>query len=117
MIFQDAIKAPLFYDVVSLVCDAYVPLNETVQKDLLSYYLEKAHSFYPDIHKEYERSYALQCFQRTFKACGSFASFVSLIKNKEYLKYLPKNIKLLRSLVESDFKDENELRKFFRTIK
>lgn len=92
--FQDARMGPWQYDVASLLYDSYVNLSEAEITHLLDFY-HKSITF--KLEPEWKSNLDLQIIQRTFKACGSFASLKN-IKNKDrYLQYLPKCFNLLLS--------------------
>ena len=78
--FQDARMGPVQYDLVSLFKDSYVDMNDCYSESLMNYYLDrtglpKTPGFSME---EFNETYELQSLQRCFKACGSFASFISL---------------------------------------
>ena len=88
--FQDARLGLVQYDLVSLLRDAYVPVPESLEKELLDYYLYRAkvdfnHEW--NIH-EFNYLYEVQAIQRLLKAVGSFASFWMLRNDRRYLKYI-----------------------------
>jgi aminoglycoside/choline kinase family phosphotransferase len=95
--FQDARLGPIQYDLVSLLQDSYVNLSNESRQFLLEYYLKLAQDHLP---KNFSRAhfndiYRLQVIQRSFKACGSFASFFNLRGDRRYLKYLPGSLKTI----------------------
>jgi len=92
--FQDARMGIVQYDLCSLLRDAYVPVPEALEKELLDYYLDRAKT---DFNKQWSRDqfnelYEIQSIQRLFKAVGSFASFWMLRKDRRYLKYIPSTL-------------------------
>lgn len=101
--FQDARMGIVQYDLCSLLRDAYVPVPETLEKELLDYYLNRAQT---DFNIEWSREqfnylYEVQSIQRLFKAVGSFASFWMLRKDRRYLKYIPSTIKRVKMSLET----------------
>lgn len=98
--FQDARLGAVQYDLVSLLRDSYVDISAEQESRLLAYYQEQVllrhqHSFDDTFLDIYE----LQSIQRTFKACGSFASFAQLRSDKRYLKYIRKTLRhVIKSL-------------------
>ena len=87
--FQDARLGPVQYDLVSLLKDSYTDLSKDQQKQLLQYYLMQRNLAFDD---HFEFIYKLQTAQRTFKACGSFASFYEQKGDTRYLKYIAKTV-------------------------
>lgn len=88
--FQDARLGLVQYDLVSLLRDAYVPVPQSLEQELLDYYLYRAKT---DFNQEWNRDefnylYEVQSLQRLLKAVGSFASFWMLRNDRRYLKYI-----------------------------
>ncbi len=102
--FQDARMGPWQYDVVSLLHDSYISLSIDETDKLLKLYLKNINFKLLDNWKD---SYRLQLIQRTFKACGSFASLKNLKGTDRYLEYLPICLNLLRKETH-DFKNLNK---------
>lgn len=88
--FQDARMGLVQYDLVSLLRDAYVPIPQSLENELLDYYLYRAKSdFNQEWNKgEFEYLYEVQSIQRLLKAVGSFSSFWMMRKDRRYLKYI-----------------------------
>ena len=116
--FQDARLGPSQYDLISLLYDAYSPLNDTTRNQLLTHYknfvaeapLSKAHLQAYVLSDEFDRHLNLQILQRVFKACGSFASFYNLKGDARYLKYLKPCVRQLkRSLELTNFNNLSKL--------
>lgn len=83
--FQDARIGPKFYDLVSLIEDSYTNLDSTSKKNFINEYCVKTNI---TCDKNFMTNYHMQNLQRTFKACGSFASFKNRTNNERYLQYL-----------------------------
>ena len=101
--FQDARMGPAAYDLVSLLWDSYVDLDSESRQDLIHYYCSNFPEF-PKVANSVEdflKTFDLQTLQRCLKACGSFASFYNNRSDKRYLKYLPKTLKNINTLLES----------------
>lgn len=99
--FQDARLGPIQYDLVSLLRDSYVDMPETMESELLNYYLESIQSYDQTriSRTHFDEIYELQTVQRCFKACGSFASFYNARQDRRYLKYLSKTLRtVMKSL-------------------
>lgn len=96
--FQDARMGVVQYDLVSLFRDAYVPIPQSLEEELLEYYLyrAKADFNYEWNENEFRYLYEIQSLQRLLKAVGSFASFWMLRKDRRYLKYIPNTLQRVR---------------------
>lgn len=96
--FQDARLGLVQYDLVSLLRDAYVPVPETLEKELLDYYLYRAKADFNQEWNagEFEYLYEVQSLQRLLKAVGSFSSFWMLRNDKRYLKYIHNTMQRVR---------------------
>jgi len=102
--FQDSRIGPKFYDLVSLIEDSYTSLDSFMKADLISEYCKKTNA---NRDKIFMKNYHLQNLQRSFKACGSFASFKTRTDNERYLQYLkPAFESLLTSCDEVQGYDE-----------
>ena len=100
--FQDARLGPIQYDLVSLVYDSYVDLSDSSRRRILDYYLQCAK---PYLGPKFERGhfdeiFSLQIIQRCFKACGSFASFYNLRKDRRYIKYIQPTLKTVCAVLD-----------------
>lgn len=89
--YQDALLAPVQYDLSSLLFDPYTHLPFSLVEELLEYYFETSKEYkFQTVHKEKFLNFLLlQSIQRNFKAIGSFASFYNLKNDASYLKYIP----------------------------
>ncbi len=101
--FQDARMGPVQYDLVSLVHDSYVDLSENSRREILNYYLERGRDYLPKNFSQnhFDRIFRLQVLQRCFKACGSFASFYNLRKDRRYLKYIQPTMVKVAEMLET----------------
>lgn len=106
--FQDARMGLVQYDLVSLLRDAYVPVPQALETELLGYYLSRAKEDFAHSwsSSEFEYLYEVQSIQRLFKAVGSFASFWVMRKDRRYLKYIPATMQRVKVGLEklSEFK-------------
>ena len=95
--FQDADFFPRFYDVVSLIYDVYISskMDSKVRERLLDYFLLKCFDERKMIN-EIAQEISITLIQRLFKACGSFAGFYSLKKQKTHLKYIQPALEILQ---------------------
>lgn len=80
--FQDSRWGSPYYDLVSLIFDSYLPIDQDLEMTYLESFKLK-HSEYFD-----QKEYLYQAVQRTFKACGSFASFWMRQQDRRYIPYI-----------------------------
>jgi N-acetylmuramate 1-kinase len=101
--FQDARLGAIQYDLVSLMRDSYVAIDTKTEKVLLDIYLDGRKDMskqfkLPAVERgHFDMIFELQTIQRSFKACGSFASFYNLRNDTRYLKYLKNTLKTVRA--------------------
>lgn len=83
--FQDSLKAPPYYDIVSFAFDAYLDL-----KSLRGYLIDalKAGGMMID-----EEQYHLSALQRNIKALGTFGYQVNVRGNLTYKKYIARTLR------------------------
>jgi aminoglycoside/choline kinase family phosphotransferase len=83
--FQDSLRAPVYYDLVSFAFDSYLDL-----KSLREYLFKllKRRGLILD-----EKQLYLTALQRNIKALGTFAFQVMVKKNRSYKKYIPRTIR------------------------
>lgn len=98
--FQDALMAPLQYDLASLLNDRETDrvIGPELERKLIGYYLEKlerATGQRPD-RDEFLETYVLSAIQRDFKVVGRFR-YLEVVKGKPgYRRYLPATVKRLK---------------------
>lgn len=83
--FQDSLRAPVFYDLVSFAFDAYLDL-----KSLRVYFIDSLKSSGMIIDEE---QFLLTALQRNIKALGTFGFQVTVKKNLTYKKYINRTIR------------------------
>ncbi|WCL49824.1 aminoglycoside phosphotransferase family protein [Leptospira sp. GIMC2001] len=91
--FQDARMGTPQYDLVSLLYDAYRPLDLDIRREYLEYYRERTK--FKD-YKFYE-TYYLQGLQRSFKALGTYLIQVG---DRNNAKFIPSLFSCLKNLEE-----------------
>ncbi len=100
--FQDALLAPLPYDVVALLRDSYVALDPATVEGLVLHYLalrRRAGLPTPD-DETYLAAFHLQSVQRKLKDAGRFV-FIDRVKgNAAFLQNIPQSIRYVRGSVE-----------------
>ncbi|WP_051357024.1 tRNA (adenosine(37)-N6)-threonylcarbamoyltransferase complex ATPase subunit type 1 TsaE [Azorhizobium doebereinerae] len=89
--FQDAVLGPAAYDMASLAQDARVDVPETLEADLLSYYLHLRVDAEPTFDTaRFGHLYALMGAQRATKILGIFARLNARDGKPQYLRHLPR---------------------------
>ena len=98
--FQDAVRGPLTYDLVSLLRDAYVIWDEDIQLDYAVRFWEKARKAglpVADDFGDYWRQFEWMGLQRHLKVLGIFARLTLRDGKPKYLADTPRFIKYARS--------------------
>jgi aminoglycoside/choline kinase family phosphotransferase len=93
--FQDALIAPVVYDLVALLRDSYVVLAREELDELFVYWLNQAREDVLDVDvtdAEARRWFDLQTLQRKLKDTGRFEYFALHDKNDGFLKYVPDSV-------------------------
>lgn len=91
--FQDTMMGCPQYDAASLIYDAYRPLQKDVREELYEYFKERS----PQKENRFREYYLVQCFQRSFKALGTY--FV-MFHDRGYEKYKESIPHCLENLLE-----------------
>lgn len=91
--FQDARMGTPFYDLSSILYDAYRPISLQNRIDLLEYF----NSTSTKPFKNFLGIYYLQAFQRSFKALGTY---IIQVNEKQNWKFLPSLKNSLSNLIE-----------------
>jgi aminoglycoside/choline kinase family phosphotransferase len=99
--FQSARIGPLTYDLAALLRDAYVHIDQVLEKELFTYYISKIQERGLQFNeKDFWHAYELTCLQRNMQALGAFAN-LSLNKGKDHFRqHIPRGLTLLRSGLE-----------------
>jgi tRNA threonylcarbamoyl adenosine modification protein YjeE len=110
--FQDALKGPLAYDLVSLLQDARLDVPEALERELLARYCaargEQSQQFSSD---QFVSLYATLGAQRNSKILGIFARLAKRDGKRGYLTHIPRVARYLeRDLVHPSLR---ELRRFY----
>jgi N-acetylmuramate 1-kinase len=94
--FQDGRLGTIYYDLVSLIYDSYLPFDKDLESFLIESYLKES-----EREREWDESlYFKQVIQRTLKAAGSFASFMHIKKDFRYQSYIGPTLTLALSAIE-----------------
>jgi len=90
--FQDAVRGPVTYDLVSLLRDAYIPWDEEVQIDYAARYWQQARRAglpVADDFGQFWRDFEWMGLQRQLKVLGIFARLAHRDDKQQYLGDLP----------------------------
>ena len=102
--FQDALLAPVFYDLASLLRDSYFAIEPNSQARLLETYRAKVASRGLKMtasKDEFRFAFDLMGLQRNMKAAGRFFYIDIVKKNPNYLKDVPRAVGYIRSTLEN----------------
>jgi tRNA threonylcarbamoyl adenosine modification protein YjeE len=89
--FQDAMRGPWAYDVVSLLQDARLDVPETIERDLLAYYHREVLVREPDFDpSDFDYAYAVLGAQRNTKLLGIFTRLARRDLKPAYLAHIPR---------------------------
>jgi tRNA threonylcarbamoyl adenosine modification protein YjeE len=89
--FQDAMRGPWAYDVVSLLQDARLDVAEDVERDLLAYYQREVARRDPQFDAiTFDYAYAVLGAQRNTKLLGIFTRLAKRDLKPAYLAHIPR---------------------------
>ncbi len=100
--FQDAILAPVVYDLVSLIRDSYIVLSDDEVTQLLKLFW-KINSVAREIFEDYtyfERTFYLQTVQRKMKDAGRFIYLNQVKEKKWFLPYVEPSLLYVKSALK-----------------
>lgn len=96
--FQDALMAPLYYDLISLLKDSYFELRRAQQESMAFYYKDKINN---ELSKdEFLYNFDLMSMHRNLKAAGRFSYFDLVKDNPSYLKDVPRTLSYVKKTLE-----------------
>lgn len=102
--FQDAVRGPISYDLVSLLRDCYVTWPPAQQQQWVDYYCGEAQQnnlLTPDQAKQFSRWFDLMGVQRHLKAAGIFARLYHRDGKDGYLADIPRTLRYICDVSES----------------
>ena len=88
--FQDAVRGPAAYDLVSLLQDARIDVPATLEAELLEHYCKRAIAGPTFDRAEFTFAYAALGAQRNTKILGIFARLAKRDGKPGYLQHLPR---------------------------
>lgn len=89
--FQDAMRGPWAYDVVSLLQDARLDVPENAEQALLDHYRQEVHRREPNFDaSEFDWAYAVLGAQRNTKLLGIFTRLAHRDGKPAYLAHIPR---------------------------
>src|SRR4029077_20603859 len=89
--FQDALRGPLAYDLVSLLQDARLDVPEALERDQLARYCSARNAQSPHFSSDQFRTlYATLGAQRNSKILGIFARLAKRDGKRGYLAHIPR---------------------------
>lgn len=102
--FQDALMAPLFYDLASLLRDSYIELDPNLKATLLEHYRlqMKSKGFQNTNSKdEFLQAFDFMGLQRNLKAAGRFCYIHHVKGNSSYLADVPRTLSYVKETLEN----------------
>ncbi len=103
--FQSARIGPLQYDLASLLLDPYVALPEHVQKNLLTYAMNRLNLISPDRRQQFELNFDYCSLTRNLQILGAFA-YLSRVKGKLWFEaYIPTALASLKHWMRTQAPD------------
>lgn len=101
--YQDAVRGPISYDLVSLLRDAYIEWDEAFVLDLVIRYWEKARQAGLPIAEDFAdfyRDFEWQGLQRHLKVLGIFARLKYRDGKEQYQADIPRVLRYVRKVCE-----------------
>ncbi len=92
--FQDALRGPVVYDAVALLCDSYIEMDERLQSTMVERLRSRA---WPGVDRAtFTRWFDLQAVQRKLKDAGRFV-FIDRVKgNPDFLPFVDRSLGYVR---------------------
>jgi N-acetylmuramate 1-kinase len=107
--YQDAVKGPISYDLVSLLKDCYIKWPKDEINRWLEFYLKQLNNSGTEISaKQFQRWFDLMGVQRHLKASGIFARLSHRDGKHHFLKDVPRTLSYIVDLKE-DYEELSEL--------
>ncbi len=107
--FQDALLAPLFYDLASLLRDSYITLGSALCDRLVEAYRQQMKGYHfrlTDSKEAFLRAFDIMALHRNLKAAGRFCYIDEVKRNPRYLADVPRTL----TYVEETLKRHSDLR-------
>lgn len=100
--FQDARMGPSQYDLASLLRDSYVPLEETLVREMVELFIQlKENADGQEISRpDFFNLFDLASIQRNLKATGTFAFQKMRNGTDRYLEYIPRTLGYVRHTLD-----------------
>ena len=110
--FQDARMGTMYYDLASLLRDSYMERSDEAVFELLDHYRQSAHSrtMRSMDTSSFLEAFDRTCIQRNLKAVGTFAYQASKRGRDQYLHYIPRTLRYVRSNL-AKYKDLKDLKR------
>lgn len=103
--YQDAVRGPASYDLVSLLKDCYIKWSKEEVDQWVSFYLDKmSGAGFAIDQKQFQRWFDLMGVQRHLKASGIFARLSQRDGKHDFLKDIPRTLSYIVDL-KNDYKE------------
>jgi aminoglycoside/choline kinase family phosphotransferase len=110
--FQDAMKGPITYDLVSLLKDCYIQWSQETVFELLNYFHQQSPLVRGWSINDLQRAFDVCGLQRDLKVLGVFSRLYLRDNKAGYLKDLPLTLHYVRAALEG----VSELAEFYQFI-
>ena len=97
--YQDARMGPASYDLASLLRDSSLDIDEELREEGIAYYLAGRRGPGPE---EFREEFGRMALQRNIKDLGTFGYQVHHVGNREYSRYIPRTLAMVRSALLRD---------------
>lgn len=107
--FQDAMRGPYSYDLVSLLHDAYYTLPKDRILNYIQFYYENAIKAKVDVKlslEQYKNNFFAVAMQRHLKNLGVFARLNKKYGKSSYLQYIPRLLGYIDDIIKQDSRFE-----------
>ncbi len=99
--FQSARTGPFQYDLASLLIDPYVTLPMQVQKDLVSYAMDRLGLGSRTARNRFTQCFHFCCLTRNMQMLGAFAHLSRVKKKTGFEAYIPAAVASLKQLIQN----------------
>jgi N-acetylmuramate 1-kinase len=91
--YQDARMGPVSYDLASLLRDSSLEIHESLREEGIRHFLSRRRSLGPE---EFREEFERMALQRNIKDLGTFGYQVHHMGNREYERYIPRTLAMVR---------------------
>ncbi len=96
--FQDALRGPGLYDLVSLIEDERREIPSSITRELKEHYFNQLSGI---SRTEFESAYSFMALLRHMRVLGRFTTLIEVSRKPAYAKYVPHGLELLKSTLQN----------------